>query len=184
MSGAIAAMPSLDWPKPAPSWVSPFGIISAAGLASPARQSCHLCRTSSAAAVSPRSCRYPRFCPSYFCVRLALPRTERIVNRGCVIPAATILSGLRRTEESDHGLDWNHACQISARWAALCKRYHRPRVGGDRIASAAAGRPWADPRDQPARCCRCHLLHCPIGLPVAHAAKGFPAVLDGAAVFL
>ena len=50
--------------------------------------------------------------------------------------------------------------------------------------SAAAGRPWADARDQPARCCRCHLLHCPIGLPVAHAAKGFPAVLDGAAVFL
>src|ERR1700692_1588615 len=87
---------------------------------------------------------------SGFMSALLFPRTARIVNRGCVIPAATILSGLRRTEESDHGLDWNHARQISARWAALCKRYHRTRAGGDRIAFAAAGRPGTDARDQPA----------------------------------
>ena len=37
----------------------------------------------------------------------------------CMIPTATILSGMRDTEGSDHGLDCNHAPKISARRATL-----------------------------------------------------------------
>jgi transposase len=47
-------------------------------------------------------------------------------------------------------------------------------VGVGRTASIPARQPWADAGDRAARCRQCDLLHRPIRLSVADAAKDFP----------
>ena len=81
-------------------------------------------------------------------------------------------------------------------WTEITRaKYQRD---GLRYASGTAGAEWAviephlaapgglraDAHDQAAGCRRCHFLHRPIGLPMAPVAQGFPAVHDGATVFL
>jgi hypothetical protein len=81
-------------------------------------------------------------------------------------------------------MDRNHAPEVSAGWAAICKRHDGRRVGGDR-ATFAAGQP-ARPsaRDALAHGSERDLLHRPELLPVAHAAEGVSAIHDGAALLL
>jgi hypothetical protein len=60
-----------------------------------------------------------------------------------------------------------------AEWATIERHLPPP---------APCGR--TDARNRAARCRRCHLLDCSVGLPVAYVARGFPAVFDGPALFL
>src|SRR4051794_14657509 len=66
ISAAIAAMPSLAWPRPVPGMASPSGITLAAGWACRARRLFRLWQTSFAAAGSRLECGCrPRFCRCY-----------------------------------------------------------------------------------------------------------------------
>jgi hypothetical protein len=81
-------------------------------------------------------------------------------------------------------MDRNHSPEVSAEWAAICKRHGGRRVGSDQ-ATFAAGQP-ARPsaRDALAHGSEHDLLHRPELLPVAHAAEGVSAIHDGAALLL
>ena len=68
MSVATAAMPSLAWPRPAPSWASLSGTTSAADLPSPISRSFRPCQTSSVprpTRLSHPIGRRPGNCPNY-----------------------------------------------------------------------------------------------------------------------
>src|SRR3954451_8679554 len=66
ISAAIAAMPSLAWPRPVPGMASPSGITLAAGWAWRERRLFRRCQTSFAVADSRLECGCrPRFCRCY-----------------------------------------------------------------------------------------------------------------------
>ena len=102
--------------------------------------------------------------PYQFFARLSLRTTTTITHRELRDSSGYDSLGFARHRgiRSWTGLDCNHAPQIPARKATLCKRYHRRRVGVDRTASTPAGQPRADAGDRPARCRQCDLLHRPI----------------------
>ena len=87
--------------------------------------------------------------------RNASPTKKRVISTGQAGrlrgPGGCDSLVFAKTTGAIRGLDRDHAAQVSARWTALCKRYHRCRVGGDRAAYAAVGALRATARNDAAR---------------------------------